>query len=100
MNLPKTILLCGKTYTIVKDKHNFDSGGTTIDQKITVGVESKKAERHFENLVHEIMEIIACERSVRYGHGVSERSIFFMTHKEFDNFSVDVAAALMPMIRS
>ena len=45
------------------------------------------------------MELIACERSVRYGSGVSERSIFVMNHKEFDNYCVDVASALYPLVK-
>jgi hypothetical protein len=66
---------------------------------ITVGTMSKTAERRFENIVHEIMEAVACERCYRYGKGTSEDSVFVMTHKEFDNFTVDVATAIRPMLK-
>lgn len=99
MRLPKTVTICGKTYTVGQNNRMFDSSGTTITQKITVGTQSKKAERRFENYIHEVMELIACERSVRYGSGVSELSIFVMSHKEFDNYCVDVATAIYPMLK-
>ncbi len=44
------------------------------------------------------MEIAACERDYRYGGGGSDGSKFVMSHKEFDNFSRDVATALRPMV--
>lgn len=99
MRLPKTIQLNGKTYKVKQNPKVFGGSGSTAKQTIIIGTESKNAQRRFENLVHEIMECVACERGYRYGKGVSEDSVFVMNHKEFDNFSVDVTAALWPMIK-
>lgn len=99
MRLPKTVQICGKTYKVTQDPKIFGGGATTVGQDITVGTKSKIAERRFENIVHEIMESVACERCYRYGRGISEDSIFVMNHKEFDNFAADVATAIRPMIK-
>ncbi len=99
MRLPKTVNISGKTYAVSKDKRLYDSSGATLGQSIVVGVQSQKTERQLDNFIHEVMELIACERSVRYGSGGSERSVFVMNHKEFDNFCVDVATAIRPMIK-
>ena len=99
MRLPETVQICGKTYTVKTNSKSYDGGGSTVSLTLTVGTKSKNPERQFEILVHEIMEITACERGDRYGSGVSNGATFVMSHKEFDNFSVDVAAALRPMMQ-
>lgn len=99
MRLPKTVNICGKTYKVKENRKLYDSRGSTLKQTIQVGCASKKAERRFENFIHEIMEIIACERGCRYGKGVSDDCVFVMNHKQFDNYAVDVAMSLRPMIK-
>lgn len=99
MRLPKTVQICGMTYLVKTDKTSYDGGGSTTNPHITVGTKSKNEERHWEILLHEIMEVAACERGYRYGGGLSDGSVFVMSHKEFDNFSRDIATALRPMIR-
>lgn len=99
MKLPKTVNICGMTYPVKKDKTTYDGGGSTTNPHLTVGTKSKNEERHWEILLHEIMEIAACERGYRYGGGVSDGSVFVMSHKEFDSFSRDVATAIRPMIK-
>ncbi len=100
MKLPKTINICGMTYPVRTNSKSYDGGGSTSNPHIMVGTKSKNSERFQEILLHEIMEIAACERGYRYGGGMSDGAIFVMNHKEFDNFSRDVAVAIRPMIRS
>ncbi len=97
--LPKTVQICGKTYPVKQVKDSYDGGGGTAKPSLWVGTKPKTPERIFEIFVHEVMELVACERGDRYGSGVSDDSMFVMNHKEFDNFSVDVAAAIRPMLK-
>lgn len=99
MRLPKTVTICGKTYNVEQRREMYDSGGSTLTQTIQIGCKSKKDERRFENFLHEVMEITACERGYRYGKGTSDDCVLVMNHKEFDNFSVDVATALTPLLK-
>lgn len=98
MKLPKTVEISGITYPVGMDKTAYDGNGTTSEPRITVGTKSKNNERYWEIFLHEVMEIVACERNYRYGGGSSDGSVFVMSHKEFDNFSRDVATAIRPMI--
>ncbi len=98
MKLPKTVNICGKPYKVLKDRELFGGKGDTGLQEMTIGTRHTEPARLFENFVHETMECVACERDFRYGKGISENSIFVMTHKEFDVFAADVATALRPMV--
>lgn len=97
MRLPKTITICGKTYEVKKNQKSYDGKGSTATCEMTIGTKNKSPERQFEIFLHEVVEIIACERDVRYSS--LDGLIFVMTHKEFDNVLVDVAAAVYPMIK-
>ena len=99
MRLPQKVQICGMTYPVRIDKTSYDGGGSTSSPNIIVGTKSKNDKRKWEILLHEIMEIAACERGYRYGNGISEGSKFVMSHKEFDNYSQDVAMAIWPMLR-
>ena len=99
MKLPKTINICGKTFAVVRDRKLYGGKGSTASQKITIGTKYPKNERHFENFIHEVAEVIACEREYRYGDGHSENSVFVMNHKEFDVFIQDFAAVLKQVIK-
>lgn len=99
MRIPKTVQISGITYPVGMDKTSYDGGGSTSKPRITVGTKSKNNERHWEIFLHEVMEIAACERGCRYGGGLSDGSVFVMSHKEFDNFSRDIATAIRPMIK-
>lgn len=100
MRLSKTVQICGMTYPVKTNNKSYDGGGSTTNPHLTVGTKSKNKERYWEILVHEIMEVAACERGYRYGGGISKCSVFVMSHKEFDNFSRDVATAIRPMLKS
>jgi len=99
MELPKTVQICGVTYPVRTNSRSYDGAGSTSFPGITVGTKSKNPQRHWEILLHEVMEIAACERGYRYGAGISDHSVFVMTHKEFNNYSADVAAAIRPMMK-
>lgn len=99
MKLPKTVNICGKTYTVTENNKRYGGEGSTTSQAIEIGTKFKRREKHFENFIHEVAETIACEDNFRYGEGASDGSIFVMTHKEFDRFIVDLATAIKPMIK-
>jgi len=99
MKLPKTVEICGMTYEVKTDKTSCDGSGSTTNPHIIVGTESKNKERYWEIFLHEVMEVAACERSYRYGSGLSSGSMFVMNHKEFDNYARDVATAIRPMLK-
>lgn len=98
IKLPKTVQICGMTYSVKTDKNTYDGAGTTCNPSITVGTKSKNKERYWEIFLHEVMEVAACERNYRYGGRGSENSLFVMSHKEFDSFARDIATAIRPMI--
>ena len=98
MRIPKKVTICGKTYKVGKDSKVYGGKGSTSLAKITIGTKCRNSEVQFEIFVHEVMELVACERELRYGDGYSDGSIFVMSHKEFDNFSADVATAIRPMV--
>ena len=98
MKLPKTVQICGKTYSIVKNPKNENSSGRTFKQKMEIGTKEQSVERQFEGFVHEVAELVCCENNYRYGDGNSECSIFVMNHKEFERFIGDVATAIRPMV--
>ncbi len=100
MRLPKKVDICGKTYSVSKDNKNFNSGGSTHKQEITVGTRGNQSdERQFDGFVHETVELVTCEKRYRYGDGHSESSVFVMNHKEFEQFASALATAIYPMVR-
>ncbi|KKK61134.1 hypothetical protein LCGC14_3017380 [marine sediment metagenome] len=99
MKLPKTVNICGKIYKVRKDPKSYDGGGTTARCEMTVGTKNKNPERQFEIFLHEVMEIAAVEKDYRYHGGNDADLLFVMSHKEFDNYTVDVASAIRPMIK-
>lgn len=99
MKLPLKVSICGTTYSVRTDRTSYDGCGSTSRPCIVVGTKSRNTERKWEIYLHEVMEVVTCERGYRYGSGGSDGSIFVMSHKEFDNFSRDVAAAVRPMLK-
>ena len=76
MKLPKTVQINGKTYTVRKNPDSEDGRGTTFAQLVEVGTKNQSDERQFDTFLHEVAELIACEKNLRYGDGHSETSIF------------------------
>ena len=99
LKLPKKLQISGMTYLVRADKTSYDGGGSTASIGIIVGTKSKNAEREWEILLHEVMEIAACERGYRYGSGTSKGSVFVMNHAEFDDYSKDIATAIRPLLK-
>ncbi len=99
MKIPRSILICGKTYKVKSDRNTWGGSSATGKQQIIVGMKSNQtAERKFDNIVHEVLEAITMEREFRYT-GTDNEIRFVMTHKEFDCFASDVSSALLPMIK-
>ena len=100
LKLPKTVQISGKTYNVRRDKKRWGGTGRTGKQEIVVGTRNdQSSHRKFENYVHEVAEVVACERHLRY-EASDEEVVLVMNHKQFDAFANDVAAALWPMVRS
>ena len=100
MKLPKTVMICGMKYKV---RHTHDKGhcggwGDTGTQEIGVNSDGHSDEKVFQTFMHEVMEIVACERGVHYTSHQSERLIS-MTHSEFDVFSADIAAIVKSIMR-
>ena len=101
LNLPKTVKICGKTYTVhtKQDEGGCNGSGSTREQKIVIRCERQHSkERIFDAFLHEVIELAACEYHLRY-EAADEEVVFVMTHKQFDNFVFSVAAAIFPMIK-
>ena len=99
MKIPDLLNICGKTYTISQKvaEDGFGGSGDSEKQEIEVCKGRHSDESVFETLLHEIMEMVACERGLHYVNNRSDISIS-MTHKEFDVFSADVAAGIFKMV--
>ncbi len=98
MRLPKTVNICGKTYTVHGNKKEWGGCCCTGSQTIGIGTaKNQSSHRKFTNLIHEVLEAIALERRLRY-EASDEESVFVMTHKQFDDYARDVATALKPMV--
>lgn len=99
MQFPKKVIICGRTYTVKTCKKTADGTGYLHEQKIIIGTKGLSDERQFDTFLHEVAELVACDRQFRYGYGGSEGSIFVMNHKEFEHFMTDLAATLWPIIK-
>ncbi len=98
MKIPKTIKICGKTYTVTKDPKFEHGRGKTFKQEIIVGTCGQTDERVFDTFLHEVAELVCCENNYRYGDRQSETLMFVMSHKEYERFISDVANAIYPLL--
>jgi len=99
IKLPKAVNICGKTYSVHSDKNRWGGSCSTGSQKIVVGTaQDSSSHRRFTTLVHEILEGVFLERRLRY-EAPDEEIVFVMTHKQFSDCAMDVATAIMPMIK-
>lgn len=97
MRLPEKVNICGKTYRVCSG-NTLSSSGDTFKQKVNVGTKGQTDERIFENYLHEIAELAACEQAVRF-MAADDEVVFVMTHKQFTGFVNDVSTAILPMIK-
>lgn len=98
MRLPKTVQICGKTYTVIKNKKKWNSRGQTGTRKIEIGTKWNSDEREFDDFLHETAELVCCERHIHYMANNDDVKIV-MNHKEFTDFVTDVATAIRPVIK-
>lgn len=98
MRLPTKVNICDKSYEVRKNNKNYNSGGETFKQRITISVKGQGPERVFDNYLHEVAEVVTCEQKLRFTASDDE-VVFVMTHKQFDRFVSSVAAALHPMVK-
>ncbi len=99
MRLPKNVNISGKTYSVKKNRNQWGGQTHSGPQTISVGVKAdQSAKRKFDNFTHEVLEAVAIERNLRYIASDNE-VVFVMTHKQFDDYAIDVATALWPMVK-
>lgn len=98
MRLPRKVQISGHTYSISTNKKSYSSRGRTGTRKICIGTKWSSDERKFGDYLHEVVELVCCERKVHYQASNDDIRII-MSHKEFTDVINDVATALKPMIR-
>lgn len=98
MKLPKKIQISGKTYIVSKNNKSYDSSGRTGDSKITIGTKWKSDEHELDSFLHEVIELVCCERHCHYLAG-DDTIVITMNHREFTDVVRDVAIAIRPMIK-
>ncbi len=97
MNLPKKVKICGHTYSVSIGRKSYNSWGRTDTRKIWVGTKWKSDERKFGDYLHEVIELVCCERKVHYQASNDDIKIV-MSHQEFTDVVNDVATAIMPIM--
>ncbi len=98
MRLPKTVNISGKTYTIAKNKKKWSSRGQTANRQIVIGTKWNSDEHELDSFLHEVFELVCCERHTHYMAGDDNVRIV-MSHREFTDVITDVAVAIRPMIK-
>ena len=103
MRLPRTVLICGKTWKVKKDS-SVHCGGhfNGTQQEIVVG-SNQSDEGVFEVFLHEVCEAVLTERMHRYGlpyEGFENgNQMFVFNHAQFENVVKDIAMALRKLIK-
>ncbi len=98
MRLPRTVNICGKTYTVTKNRAKWDSGGRTGNRQISIGTKWNSDEHELDSFLHEVVELVCCERKLHYMASNDDVKIV-MNHKEFTDAITDVATAIRPMLK-
>lgn len=98
MRMPKKVIISGKTYSVEKNDKTYNSDGFTHQQRIIVGTKGQHPERIFENYLHEVTELAACEQHVRFS-AADDDVVIVMNHKQFDRLVADVASSIYPMVK-
>ena len=104
MKLPKTILICGRTYRVKEDKKLLGGKFFCGEQTIFIGTKDKPHQDELLNIIlHEIIEVILTERNLRYRLPYTETEnghyLFNFNHYDFENWITDLACALKPFIK-
>ena len=99
MNLPKSVIIAGRTYTIIKDMKRNGGWFNTSKLEIRIGLKGKVTDDEIRIiLLHEIFEVIFTERNLRYklGYNPPENGhyLFSFNHQQFEDAMFDVALAL------
>jgi len=95
MKLPKTVMVSGYEYSIIQKPKRSDGEGDIAKHIITIGTQRPKEIPHL--LLHEIMEVVMLEHSVRYLNETEEgddQVLFSFAHKEFTRIMNDFAGAI------
>lgn len=99
MKLPKTVVICGKTYKVVPKPKKWGGKSDTASQELRIGTRAdQSSERVFENFIHELAEAAMCEHHFRFTAS-DDGVAYVMTHKDLDGFANSIAAAILPLLK-
>jgi len=104
VKLPKTVIINARLWTVVVDNCNVNSHFSYRDRKITVGAGNpQKRGDVLRGLMHEVAEISAVERGVRYTRdkelGGNGDYLFCGNHDQFDDIISDLSLVIGGLIR-
>jgi hypothetical protein len=95
--IPKSLYICGKKYTV--QLYKIAGGCYNINERlITIG--TLYPNDMFENLVHEVTEVIFHERGHKYTRFIdddTDASLFTCNHDEFENITNDLTAVIQQL---
>jgi hypothetical protein len=98
MQIPKTVLLCGKIFKIKTDP--LSGGGWFRASPPVICVGTKFPERIPEVFLHEIIETVFALRDMRYYQNTGQENgdiLFNFNHKEFTAAVLDISCALQQL---
>jgi len=95
--IPKKLIICGKTYSVIKSPKNGGGSFSCGSQKILVGTKWTKEVQH-DVLIHEVLETILAEKSLRFSREVEEKTngdyLFTFDHDRFDEICSELSYIL------
>ena len=102
MTFPKTLIIGGVKWSIVFDKET--SGGSFNWHNHQIKIQSNYSdERKFGVLIHEIVEVILVNNTMRYQKCITEvynsDYLFVFNHDSFEIFTNELAGVLKQFMR-
>ena len=97
MKLPKSLIICGKTYKVIKDPKQEGASFRFSKQEIRLGTDYLPEKTH-NFLIHEVLEIILADRNLRYAKEYSVKTngdyLFCFNHDQYDWVAEELAYVL------
>ena len=98
MKLPKEVIIAGRTYKVILNKNK--TGASFNGNKALIEIGGKYPSDIPMLFLHEVMEAVLTERGNRYScYTEGNEYLFSFTHKEFENFVMDVRLTLREILK-
>jgi hypothetical protein len=97
MKIPKSVIIAGRCYKVIRDKSISGAEWHSDPGVIKIG-HHQSDEELTQWLIHECIEAILVMRN--HGYENAESRMFVFNHSEFSNIINDVYLALKPMLKS